>query len=211
MKKKKQQAAFSTPASSAPAAARLRVIKGPHKGVAYKLVAGKVTLGRSSENDIVLINDEKCSRKQAVVTLNPDSTYSIKDLSKKSPLKVNDKVSFQSDLQDGDLIQFGSSVLQFEFKGALPPPGYPAPPMPAPLPPSAGALPPTPLPKKDPDSLELALEEPASASAPAPTNPIPQNLSPPPYNPAPPPPGFYPPPPSSAARKNKREKNFCPK
>lgn len=98
--------------------ARIKVIKGPHKGASYKLVAGKVTIGRSSENDISLVDDDKCSRKQAVLSMGPNNSYSLKDLSNRASIKINNLTKIQSDLQDGDLIQFGSTVLQFEHKPA---------------------------------------------------------------------------------------------
>ncbi len=104
--------------SSSPNTTRLKIIKGPHKGASYKLVAGKVTIGRSSENDIALVNDNKCSRKQAVLIMGPDNSYSLKDLSNRASIKVNNLTKIQSDLQDGDLIQFGSTILQFEHKPA---------------------------------------------------------------------------------------------
>ena len=120
MSKSLKPSSYAPPAGgTAPPGARLKVIKGPHKGVVYKLVAGKISIGRSSDNDIILDEDEKCSRKQAIVSMGPGSTYSVKDISKKASLKVNDIVKFQSDLIDGDLIQFGQSVLQFEFKGGV--------------------------------------------------------------------------------------------
>ncbi len=93
--------------------ARLKVLKGPHKGAVYKLLADKITIGRSSDNDICLMNDEKCSRKQALLILNSTS-YKIKDLSNRSSIKINNIVKVQSDLQDGDSIQFGSSVLEYQ-------------------------------------------------------------------------------------------------
>lgn len=114
MKKKKTSSGVST-LDNIP---RIKVIEGPHKGTSYKLVAGKVTIGRSSENDIVLIDDDKCSRKQAIISLESNNTYFIKDVSKKGSIKINDMSKIKSDLQDGDLIQFGSSVLQFVFSGA---------------------------------------------------------------------------------------------
>lgn len=107
------------------ATARIKINKGPHKGAVYKLVAGKITIGRSSENDICLIDDEKCSRKQAVITFGPDG-YSIKDTSNRSSLKINNFNQIYSKLQDGDMIQCGNSVLQFEYK--LPVTAAPAPP-----------------------------------------------------------------------------------
>ena len=138
-----------------PALARLKVIKGPHKGASYKLVAGKISLGRSSENDIVLMNDDKCSRKQALVSLREGGGYIIKDLSNKSSVKINNVIKLQSDLQDGDLIQFGSTVLQFTAPPAGAPAGFPLPgggpqqqaPVPLPLAPlGAGEAPVDPVP-----------------------------------------------------------------
>ena len=113
--------------------ARLKIIKGPYKGVSYKLVAQKITIGRSSDNDIALVDDDKCSRQQALIKLESNNSYSIRDLSKRSSVKVNNMVKLQSDLQDGDLIQFGSTVLQFEINEA-PAPAHIAGASPAPIP-----------------------------------------------------------------------------
>ena len=98
--------------------ARLKVVKGPHKGSSYKLVAQKITIGRSSENDIALIEDHKCSRKQAVLTLKPNNRYSLKDISKKASLKINTIIKIQAELEDGDMIQCGDTVFSFEHKTA---------------------------------------------------------------------------------------------
>ncbi len=195
-------------APSAPVA-RLRVIKGPHKGVAYKLVAGKITIGRSSENDIVLINDEKCSRKQAIVSLGTDNTYSIKNLSKKSPAKVNDIVSIQSDLQDGDLIQFGTTVLQFEFKGAPPLPAHAplqsVPLAPLPLQPAESSLPPA---KKEQQELALMLDDESNKNLPKlqQSNPPPAHMPFPQQGPA-----YYPTSSPLNQKKQKNKKKLMPK
>lgn len=157
----------SPPASPPPAMppqtlARLKVIKGPYKGFAYKLVAGKITIGRSSENDIVLIEDSKCSRKQALITLNPDNSYSIKDTSNRASVKVNDISKIQSKLQDGDLIQFGTSVLQFEHKNPKTTVPSLSPNIPAPAPSSPHSV----------NTPALAsVPVPVSPSAPIPVNP----------------------------------------
>ncbi len=148
----KGQLKVPPPAALPPTLARLKVIKGPYKDFAFKLVAGKVSIGRSSENDIALVNDDKCSRKQAIINLNPDNSYSIKDVSNRASIKINDISKIQSKLQDGDLIQFGSSVLQFERKDTNPPqaPNTPASaPLyatPAPTPAAASAPMPVPVP-----------------------------------------------------------------
>ena len=103
------------PVHTPQASARLKVKQGPHKGTIYKLVANKVTIGRSSDSDICLIDDEKCSRKQAVIIFESKG-YSIKDISKRSSLKINHLHQVYAELKDGDLIQFGNTVLQFEYK-----------------------------------------------------------------------------------------------
>ena len=106
--------------ASAPVA-RLKVVQGPHKGVSYKLVSPKVIIGRGDTCDIQLVKDKKCSRQQAVV-LFKNNGYRIKDLSSRASLKVNNVSKIQSELQDGDLIKCGVSVLQFECKDLKPVP-----------------------------------------------------------------------------------------
>ena len=203
-KKKKLIPSIPPPMPSAPKV-RLRVIKGPHKGVAYKLVAGKITIGRSSENDIVLANDEKCSRKQALVTLDANNIYSIKDLSKKSPIKVNETVSIKSELQDGDLIQFGSTVLQFEFKGTALSPSPQGPPPLAPLVPVP--LNPAGSSENKEEYIPLNLEDKQKDSLPS----LHQDQLPPTtHSPLPhksPGPAYYP----TGGLNNKKKKRFMPK
>ena len=157
----KGQLKVPAPASLPPTLARLKAIKGPYKGFAYKLVAGKVSIGRSSENDIVLVDDDKCSRKQAIISLNPDNSYSIKDVSNRASIRINDISKIQSKLQDGDLIQFGSTVLQFERKETTPHPSH------HPQVPSTSA-PPVPVPLYAPPTSNTAAPTTASATAPVP-------------------------------------------
>lgn len=95
--------------------ARIEIIKGPHKGSSYKLVGAKISIGRSKKNDLVLDKDEKCSRQQAVINFNK-SHYTIKDVSNRTSLKINDKPQLESILQDGDTVEFGDTILRFSFK-----------------------------------------------------------------------------------------------
>jgi len=181
-----------------PTPARLKVIKGPHKGVSYKLVASKVTIGRSHENDIVLEEDEKCSRKQAILKLGSNNMYSIKDISNKSTLKVNNMVQFQSNLQDGDVIQFGSTTLQFSFKA---PPQRPqamnqamTPLAPVPVKPKA---------KSGDQIIPLEVSENSGLAAIPPE----QNISPEAHNYQTP----YTPPPPPLKKKRRKKKSLLPK
>ena len=153
-----------SPLSTSPA--KLKVIKGPYKGVVYKLVAGKITLGRSSENDISLTKDDKVSRKQALLKLEKSGHWTIKDLSNRASLKVNNMVKLQSDLQDGDIIQCGATVLQMSAPPLpVPPPAGPqlqnppalgVVPAPSPIANPAGDLAPAPL--ADPLSLNPSID-----------------------------------------------------
>ena len=152
--------------------AKLRVTKGPYKGVVYKLVAGKITIGRSSENDIALVNDDKVSRKQALLKLEKEGHYVIKDLSNRASLKLNNIVTLKSNLQDGDLIQCGTTVLQFESPAPLPHPnvaGAVAKPAPA-----LGIVPPAPA---------HAGQPPLPSVPHSPTDPLPLNPAPGPQAP----------------------------
>ena len=199
--------------------ARLKIIKGPHKGASYKLVAVKITIGRSSDNDIVLINDDKCSRRQAIIKLDAYNNYSIKDLSKRSSIKVNNIVKMESDLQDGDLIQFGSSVLQFEFKKPQKTTDINnTPPKTHPITPSSGSI--VPLPSASSESRNNNNIPSVYTPPPANSTHLPnlqQNqapLSEPPLHPTPfPPQGAYPftPPVNTAHKKRKKKKSFTPK
>ncbi len=91
--------------------ARLKIITGPHKGDSYKLVGEKITIGRSKTNDIVLSQDERCSRRQALVVWE-NGGYIVRDLSKRSSLKVNDHLQVVSTLRQGDVISVGNSEME---------------------------------------------------------------------------------------------------
>ena len=103
--------------------AHIEIVKGPHKGKSYKLVGAKVSIGRSKKNDLILDQDEKCSRQQVVIHFN-NSHYTIKDVSNRTTLKINDKPQVNSILQDGDIIEFGHTILRFFFKS--PPSAFPS-------------------------------------------------------------------------------------
>lgn len=130
-----------------PTQARLKILTGPHKGASYKLVGAKVTIGRSKKNDIVLDKDERCSRRQALIVWENQKPsgghYKIKDISKRSSLKINDNLQIHAGLKNGDILRCGNTDLEFVLLGAASPPAgggiSPLQPlMPAPLPLKAG-------------------------------------------------------------------------
>ena len=128
--------------------ARVKILTGPHKGASYKLTGARVTIGRSGKNDIVLDKDERCSRRQALIVWENQKPsgghYKIKDISKRSSLKINDKLQIHSELKNGDILRCGNTDLEFLLEGASaaapPPPPVPLQPLtPMPTtPPAAG-------------------------------------------------------------------------
>ena len=89
----------------------LTVLTGPEAGVAYKLIGQAVTLGRSSENDVV-IQDNKSSRNHAIIERR-GSDFWIVDLGSTAGLMVNEVPVKEQNLQSGDLITIGTTVFRF--------------------------------------------------------------------------------------------------
>ena len=78
----------------------------------YALQQEVTTIGRSSDNDIVL-RDNKVSRYHARITAN-DGTYYVEDLNTANGVQVNDAViAAPMPLGDGDTISIGQSVLEY--------------------------------------------------------------------------------------------------
>lgn len=74
----------------------------------------KITLGRDSENDIIL-SDKKCSRHQAIIDLS-NTEPKIKNLNKKNPINFNGEFVESISLFDGIDFFIGSTKLRFEYE-----------------------------------------------------------------------------------------------
>ncbi|MCB0406624.1 MAG: FHA domain-containing protein [Bdellovibrionales bacterium] len=98
-----------------PAKYCLKVLNGPQKGTKFKLIAPKVTLGRSSENDISLENDSKISRQHLMIEFGPHG-YEAKSLSNKNPVYINGYESAHALLQNGSKIRIGDTEFIFEIE-----------------------------------------------------------------------------------------------
>jgi Domain of unknown function (DUF4388)/Inner membrane component of T3SS, cytoplasmic domain len=95
---------------TAPAYA-LRFISGKYQGGEYPLqAAGEVVVGRSSELDMVLVED-MVSRKHAKITLAPGQ-ISIADLGSTNGTFVNGEKVKSAVLKEGDRILIGTSILK---------------------------------------------------------------------------------------------------
>ncbi|MCE5237159.1 FHA domain-containing protein [bacterium] len=124
------KAALATPAaapSSAPGAAtvvvpaqqaatvafsglQLVVEEGPDQGKAFPVDPPQTTIGR--ENRDVLLTDEHVSRKHAVI-LNQDGKWILQNESNQGTIVNGAKVE-SVELQDGDTIRLGTTVLRFK-------------------------------------------------------------------------------------------------
>ena len=92
------------------------VISGPEKGTTYKLMGNEVTIGRGRDNDIVIPNDPKCSRKHAAIRLT-DQGYVIEDISGKNKIWVNGQEVSASPLQPSMVFMVGETELRFDIVG----------------------------------------------------------------------------------------------
>lgn len=91
----------------------LIVMSGSDKGANYKIVGGKVTVGRGESNDIVLSDDPKASRQHAVIRITPDGPL-LQNLSETNKVFVNGKETIKVFIKAKDLIQIGETKFQFQ-------------------------------------------------------------------------------------------------
>lgn len=85
---------------------------GPHKGAQYKINSSQIYIGRSSENDISLEGDGRCSRKHLMLYFSPQGPV-VKNLSQQNRLLVNGMEVTEQHLMPGDLISIGDTEMQF--------------------------------------------------------------------------------------------------
>lgn len=69
---------------------KLVVQKGPHAGQRFAFSKSKITIGRSPENDIILVNDPLISRQHAYIQMSHNDVE-IVNLSVKNPIFVNNE------------------------------------------------------------------------------------------------------------------------
>lgn len=96
---------------------RLIILSGPEQGATYKLVSPRVTIGRGTENDIVLSHDRKCSRHHAVIEYDRQQrTFKITTVSTKNSIKVEGQSTKQSILTGDTEITVGKTKIKFQVR-----------------------------------------------------------------------------------------------
>ncbi len=96
----------------------LLIVQGEEEGREIELHREEVTLGRGPENDLVF-PDIACSRRHAMIERQGDDWLVI-DLGSGNGTLVNGRKIQREVLRDGDEIEVGSTVIQFNQPGAYP-------------------------------------------------------------------------------------------
>lgn len=94
----------------------IMVMNGPDKGIVYKLMGNSVSIGRGNDNDIVITNDPKCSRRHALIRLTTEG-YIIEDVSGKNKMWVNGREVSSAALQSDTKFMVGNTELRFNIGG----------------------------------------------------------------------------------------------
>lgn len=100
------------------------VIQGEEEGREIELITDEISIGRGADNDLVF-PDIACSRRHALIE-KKSGTYFIHDLGSGNGTLVNGRRIQQVELNDGDEIHVGSTVLQFNLPGESEHAGYSA-------------------------------------------------------------------------------------
>ena len=96
--------------------ARMIVVAGPDEGRSFDLIAGTNLIGRANKCDIAL-NDPMISRQQAALLVTEQLLLTDRGATNAS--EVNGiPVNGSQGLRPGDLVQFGNTVVRFEFTDA---------------------------------------------------------------------------------------------
>ncbi|MCI9628121.1 MAG: DUF3662 domain-containing protein [Eggerthellaceae bacterium] len=84
------------------------------RDIAYVLTGQLQTIGRESENEIV-VPDINVSRQHAEIFLNDDGSWIINDLDSTNGLFLNGRKISASPLRDADMIRLGTTELEFQL------------------------------------------------------------------------------------------------
>ena len=94
---------------------RISGISGPFQGTTYSLASGELSIGRDPSNHL-WISDPALSRQHCLLTRKGDRFF-IRDLGSRNGTIVNGMTVDELQLQHGDQISIGTSVLKFLLEG----------------------------------------------------------------------------------------------
>jgi pSer/pThr/pTyr-binding forkhead associated (FHA) protein/tetratricopeptide (TPR) repeat protein len=99
-----------------PTRAKLKVIQGGGQQKEYLLARDRVTLGRGTDNDI-LVPDIAISRQHCEIKRLPGGTFRLADMQSGNGTKLNGARVLDAELLGGDRIEIGSTILEFVVTG----------------------------------------------------------------------------------------------
>lgn len=94
--------------------ASLVCIGGPHTGQTFKIEGETTSIGRSSDNGVVLSGDKEISRHHAIISWTGDN-FSVRDNDSLNGTFVNDeRVTAPRSLKNNDVVVVGISALKYQ-------------------------------------------------------------------------------------------------
>ena len=93
---------------------KLSVVKGPHEGQVFQLNKEVITLGRGSENHVVLMNDPQISRTHAQIAI-VDNQIEVSNLSQKNAVVVDGSSVQKWKLVNNSTFTIGDSEIRIEY------------------------------------------------------------------------------------------------
>ena len=99
----------------------LQIIEGPDAGKTFPIVKAKISIGRTSQNDLAL-SDPSVSSRHAVIAITPEGCL-VQDARSRHGTKVNDQpTTGATRLENGDQIALGATKLVLRMLPAAKPP-----------------------------------------------------------------------------------------
>jgi hypothetical protein len=95
---------------------RWEILNGPMKGTGRVMSSAFFTMGRSPECEFVIVNDPKCSRKHATVSVT-ENGVEIRSLNERNFVIVNGVDMETATLSDGDVITIGETEIRYRAGG----------------------------------------------------------------------------------------------
>lgn len=97
----------------------LQILSGPDKGRVYRIVSGRITLGRGADNDVV-VPDPKCSRNHAEIVA-IGTAYEIRDITDRNVITVDGRECKRATLNNSSVFEMGETQFRFSMQVAAPP------------------------------------------------------------------------------------------
>jgi pSer/pThr/pTyr-binding forkhead associated (FHA) protein len=94
---------------------KLVVQKGPHAGQRFAFSKSKITIGRSPENDIILVNDPLISRQHAYIQIS-NNDVEIVNQSAKNPIFVNNESVNKWKLTNDTIFMIGDTEFLIQIE-----------------------------------------------------------------------------------------------